>query len=91
MKVVATEKYEELNVSDSELGRIPMKGEEFEVTEDRYEILSDPTKNSFAVCFVKPLENYIQEVETAKKKEKKETTAKKTTTKKTTTKKKATK
>lgn len=87
MRVVATNKYQELGVMDNTLQRIPMEGEEFEITEDRFKVLNGD--NSYKVSFVKPLDTYIQEVETNKKEVKKETATKKTTktTKKTTKKK----
>lgn len=87
MRVVATNKYQELNIMDGTLQRIPMEGEEFEISEDRFELLNG--NNFYKVVFVKPLDTYIQEVETAKKTVKKETATKKTTktTKKTTKKK----
>ena len=85
MKVVATNKYQELGIMDGTLQRIPIEGEEMEISEERYKVLAGA--NDYNACFVKPLEDYIQEVETAKKETKKQTTAKKTTKK--TTKKKA--
>lgn len=91
MKVVATNKYQEMNITDATLGRIPIEGEEFEITEERYHVLSG--NNDFNAVFVTPKEEYIaakrKVVETAKKIVKKETAAKKTTKK--TTKKKETK
>ena len=57
MKVKATKKYEELQVTDNELGRIPKEGEEFFVTEERYKLL---THNSFGVAFV---EEILEKVE----------------------------
>jgi hypothetical protein len=54
MLVKATNKYEELNLKDSELGRMPKQGEEFEVTEERYEILTKT--NRFNTVFVKKVE-----------------------------------
>lgn len=86
MKVVATDQYQKLMVEDGVLQRIPTEGEEFEISDERYEVLSDPKKNSFGAIFVKKIEEYIQEVETAKKEVKAEKAVKKTT-KKTTTKK----
>lgn len=84
MKVVATNKYQELGIMDSNLQRIPMEGEELEITEERYKVLSGD--NSYKAIFVKPIGEYIQEVETAKQEPKTEKAVKKTT-KKTTTKK----
>lgn len=44
MLVKATDKYEKLNIQDSELGRIPKQGEEWEVSEERYNILTKTNK-----------------------------------------------
>lgn len=43
MLVRATDKYEELNIEDMELKKKPKKGEEWEITEERFEVL---TKNN---------------------------------------------
>ena len=85
-KVVATDQYAKLMVEDGVLQRIPMEGEEFEVSEERYNILSKAENNPFGVVFIKDIEEHIKEVETAKKENKTEKAVKKTT-KKTTTKK----
>ena len=74
MKVRATDKYKKLNLSDKELGRIPEEGEEFEVTEERYNVLTKT--NKYNVVFVEKVE--AEEVETAIKKVKAETAVKKT-------------
>lgn len=63
MKVKATDKYEKLNVIDGELGRKPKKGEVFEVTEERFEILNG--KNKYKEIFV---EEVIEEIESKGKK-----------------------
>ena len=81
MLVQATDKYEKLNLKDNELGRIPKEGEKFEVSEERYEVLTKT--NKFNTVFVKKIEE-AEEVETATKKVKAEKAVKKTTTKKTT-------
>lgn len=81
MLVKATDKYEKLNLQDNELGRIPKKGEQFEVSEERYKVLTQT--NKFNEVFVEKVEK-IKEVETATKKAEKEKAVKKTTTKKTT-------
>lgn len=81
MKVVATDEYQKNMVQDGVLQRIPIAGEEFEVSEERYKVLSVPKNNPFGAIFVKKLEEHIKEVETAKKEVEKETTAKKTTKK----------
>lgn len=65
MKVRATNKYKELNIKDNELGRIPNKGEEFEVSEERYEVLTKT--NKFNTVFVEKVEE-IKEKETVVKK-----------------------
>ena len=75
MKVRATSKYEELKLQDNELGRIPKAGEEFEVTEERFEVLTKT--NKFNVVFVEK----VEEIETATKKVKTEKAVKKTTKK----------
>ena len=92
MKVVATDKYKELGLEDALLHRIPIAGEEFEISEERYELLSNPEKNSFGQVFVKSLREYMEEIETAKEEVETEKAVKKTTKKspaKRTTKKKA--
>ena len=81
MLVKATDKYEKLNLKDNELGRIPKKGEEFEVSEERYKVLTQT--NRFNEVFVEKVEQ-AKEIETATKKAKTEKAVKKTTTKKTT-------
>lgn len=43
MLVRARDKYEELNIEDIELKKKPKKGEEWEITEERFEVL---TKNN---------------------------------------------
>lgn len=75
MKVRATDKYEKLNIKDNELGRIPKQGEEFEVSEERFKVLTET--NKFNVAFVEQ----VEEVETAVKKVKTEKAIKKTTKK----------
>lgn len=78
MKVRATSKYEELNLQDNELGRIPKAGEEFEVSEERYKVLTKT--NKFNVVFVEKVKEAV-EVETAIKKVKTEKAVNKTTKK----------
>lgn len=75
MKVKATDKYEKLDLKDNELGRIPKAGEEFEVSEERYEVLTKT--NKFNVEFVEKVEEE-KEIEIATKKLNKETAVKKT-------------
>lgn len=81
MLVKATDKYEKLNLKDNELGRIPKEGEEFEVSKERYKILTQT--NKFNEVFVEKIKK-TEEVETAIKKVKTEKAVKKTTNKKTT-------
>ena len=78
MKVRATNKYKELNLIDNELGRIPKAGEEWEVTKERYEVLTKT--NKYNTVFVEKVEE-VKEVETATKKTKTEKAVKKTTKK----------
>lgn len=78
MKVKATEMYKKLNVQDKELGRIPEVGEEFEVSEERYEVLTKTNPNK--VVFVEKVEE-VKVIETATKKIKTEKAVKKTTKK----------
>ena len=75
MKVRATDKYEKLNIKDNELGRIPKQGEEFEISEERFKVLTQT--NKFNIIFVEK----VEEVETAVKKVKTEKAVKKTTKK----------
>lgn len=72
MLVRATDKYEKLNLKDNELGRIPKKGEEFEVSEERFEVLTKT--NKYKEIFVEK----VEEIETATKEVETETTVKKT-------------
>ena len=65
MLVRATDKYEKLNLKDNELGKIPKKGEEFEVSEERFEVLTKTNKyKAIFVEKVEMVENAIKEVET---------------------------
>ena len=72
MLVRATDKYEKLNLKDNELGRIPKKGEEFEVSEERFKVLTKT--NKYKTVFVEKVEM----VETAIKEVETETAVKKT-------------
>lgn len=63
MKVKATKQYQELQVSDSVLGRIPEEGEIFEITTERYKLL---THNSYGVKFV---EEILEEIDKEAEKE----------------------
>lgn len=71
MLVKATNKYKELNLQDKELQRIPEEGEKFEVSNERFKVLTKD--NEFKEVFVEK----IEEIETAVKDLKKETTKKK--------------
>ncbi|WP_405317585.1 hypothetical protein [Faecalibacillus faecis] len=75
MKVKATNKYEEKGIQDNELGRIPKEGEVFEISKERYEVLTK--SNSYGLVFVEK----VEEIETAKKEVKTEKAVKKTTKK----------
>lgn len=75
MLVKATNKYKELNLKDNVLGRMPNEGEQFEVTEERYKVLTQT--NKYNAVFVEKVEE-AKEVETATKKVKAETAVKKT-------------
>lgn len=54
MLVKATNKYKELNITDKELNKIPEEGEEFEVTEERFNVLTEA--NQYNVVFVEKVE-----------------------------------
>lgn len=85
MLVKATNKYKELNLKDNELGRIPEAGEQWEITEERYKVLTQT--NKYNAVFVEKVEK-VKEVETTTKKVKAGTVVKKTKTTKKGTKKK---
>lgn len=76
MLVRATDKYKKLNIKDNELGRMPKVGEEFEVSEERYIVLTKTNKfNTIFVEKVEKIETAIKEevVEKATKKTRKRT------------------
>ena len=50
MKVKATDEYVKRNLKDKELDRIPVAGEIFEVSKERYEVLTG--NNPFNAIFV---------------------------------------
>lgn len=75
MLVKATNKYKELKLKDNELNRIPEQGEQWEVSEERYKVLTQT--NKFNAVFVEKVEE-AKEIETATKKIKAETAVKKT-------------
>lgn len=68
MKVKATNKYKELNVQDNELGRIPEEGEEWEVTEERYKVLTET--NKFNTVFVEKVKDKKENVKKTTRKKK---------------------
>ena len=55
MKVRALNTYSELKIEDNELGRIPEEGEEFEITEERADVLLG--NNDYGVAFVEVVES----------------------------------
>jgi len=59
MLVKATNRSIKLQVKLTELGRVAVPGEEFEVTENRYEILSG--RNKYHCVFVVPVANKVEE------------------------------
>lgn len=63
MLVKATNQYEKLNVKDKELNRILKEGERFEVTKERYEVLTK--NNKYNVVFVEKVEE-VKKIETEK-------------------------
>ncbi len=71
MKVKALDTYKRLNVQDNELKRIPEQGEEFDVTKERYKVLT--SNNSYNEVFVEAVKEIV---ETATKKVKTEKAAK---------------
>lgn len=79
MKVKATGEFKRIGVNPGELSFIPEAGFEFEVTEERFNVLKG--NNAYNAKFVEPVETII---ETAKKEPEVETAVKKTrkTTKK---------
>ena len=76
MKVKALDTYQKLGLQDNELKRIPVCGEEFEVTKERYNVLNG--NNPYKEVFV---EEVKEEIETATKKVKTEKAVKRTTKK----------
>lgn len=67
MKVKALDTYKRINIKDIELGRIPEPGEEFEISKERYKVLTG--NNPYHEVFV---EEVKQIIETATKKVKTE-------------------
>lgn len=73
MKVKATNKFNELNVRPEELNKIPKEGEIFEVTEERFKVLTGG--NRFEKIFVEefietPVEGEKEQEDKEKKDEK---------------------
>ena len=66
MKVKATNKYKELNLIDNELGRMPEAGEEFEVSEERFKVLTET--NKFNEVFVEKVDETNTTKKTTRKK-----------------------
>ena len=68
MRVKATNKYKELNLIDNELERMPEEGEEFEISEERFKVLTETNKFN---------EVFVEKVEEQTNSTKKKTTRKK--------------
>lgn len=68
MKVKATNKYKELGLQDNELRRIPEAGEEWEVTEERFKVLTET--NKFNTVFVEEVKNKKESVKKTTRKKK---------------------
>ena len=66
MKVKATNKYKELNLIDNELERMPGEGEEFEVSEERFKVLTET--NKFNEVFVEKVDEPNTTKKTTRKK-----------------------
>lgn len=75
VKVRALAVYEQQHISDNTLGRVPYAGEIFEVSEERYKVLSG--NNDYHMKFVELVEE--KPIETEKKEVAKETAVKKPT------------
>ena len=67
--VEALDTYEKNNISDNGLGRVPRVGEQFEVYEERLNVLLG--NNEHGLVFVKLVEKYEQEEKVENKPEKK--------------------
>ncbi len=65
MRVKATDKYKKLNIQDKELKRVPEAGEIFEISKERYIVLTQ--KNEFNEVFVEKVEEN-NKIETTNKK-----------------------
>lgn len=62
MLVKATDKYEKLNIQDNELGKTPKPGEEWEVSEERYKVLTKT--NKYNTVFVEKVRRKKKEEKT---------------------------
>lgn len=62
MLVKATDKYEKLNIQDNELGRIPKTGEEWDISEERYKVLTKT--NKYNTVFVEKVRRKKKEEKT---------------------------
>ena len=71
MKVKALDTYKRLNIRDAELDKIPEAGEIFEITKERFKVLT--IDNMYNEVFVEK----VEEIETAVKKNKSEKAIKK--------------
>jgi len=69
MKVKATNEFKKHNVKPQELENIPEEGKEFDVTKERFEILSGD--NRFNVVFVEEVKEQPKKEETKKNKKEK--------------------
>ena len=65
MRVKATDKYKKLNIQDKELKRVLEAGEIFEISKERYIVLTQ--KNEFNEVFVEKVEEN-NKIETTNKK-----------------------
>lgn len=59
MKVIATNQYENLDITDKKLNRTPIAGEIFEIDDERFQKLNG--ENQFKAIFVKSIENIDEE------------------------------
>lgn len=75
MKVKATGEFKRIGVNPKELDYVPEEGKEFEVSEERFDVLRG--NNPYKAVFVEE----IKEIEVAKKEPKTEKAVKKTTKK----------
>lgn len=70
MKVKATNEFKKQNVKPKELDHIPEMGEEFEISEERFEVLNG--RNNYKAIFVEKMEeDHTKNKVTTKKKTRK--------------------